>query len=155
IGEDAKLGWRLDGVAQTETGDVAKRDQRATDDRQQTERARFLPHDFGAGNQECLSEFLVLREAQSCPRGGNCQIDERGTAQIGSAAPRLMRANFVQAGKGSGDEAEGANHSERLEREKPEQRSNDTERSQPGTDHVIAINSRDVVREGSESEPNA
>src|SRR5262249_34949894 len=45
--------------------------------------------------------------------------------------------------------------SERLEREKPEQRSNDTERSQPGTDHVIAINSRDVVREGSESEPNA
>jgi hypothetical protein len=80
IGEDTKLGWRLDGVAEAETGGIAKRDQRAADDRQQTERARLLPDDFGPGNQECLGELLVLRVAQSRPRGGNYQIDECGAA---------------------------------------------------------------------------
>src|SRR5262249_49714997 len=131
------------------------RDQRAADDRQQTERARFLPHDFGSRNQECLGELLVLREAQSRPRGGNYQIDECGAAQIGSASPRPIDANFLQASEGGGSEPEDADHSERLGREKPEQRGDDTERSEPGTDQVVAVNSRDVVGEGSESEPNA
>src|SRR6266516_2380808 len=87
IGENTKLWRQLDGVAEAQTGGMAKRDQRTADDLQEAERARFLANDFGPGNQECLSKLLVLREAQCRPRGGNCRIDERGADQICGGSP--------------------------------------------------------------------
>src|SRR6266700_473906 len=139
IAEDAKLRWRLDGVAEAQTGGIAKRDQRAANDLQEAERARFLADDFGPGNQECLSKLLVLREAQGRPRGGNCHIDERGADQICGGSPPPPGADLLPAGKGGGEEAEAANHPERLGREEPEEHGDNAERPQPGTYHVIAV----------------
>ena len=69
VGEHADLLGRLDQIVQAQPRRVAERDLRTAHRAEQTERARALDLDLGAGHAQRLAQALVRRELQGGPRG--------------------------------------------------------------------------------------
>src|SRR6516225_6598979 len=67
VGEDSELRRRLNRVVEAEAGGVPKRDRRAADYGQETERARPFGEHLGTGNEKRLRQSFVLGEPQADP----------------------------------------------------------------------------------------
>ena len=128
---------------------MAKRNERALDDREQSQRLDPFRQDAGAGRRQRNPQALVRRWPRLEPGGRPGEGCDHGEKrEHGGRAVRVARP----CGERRGEEAEPAEHAQAVPRREEGQKADDQESAESGADEIGPVDRRDFAMESDEGQ---